>query len=50
MSGLDLRAFQSDFAAALIARDPAARPRGLGADAAARFRVYRNNVHHGLGQ
>jgi hypothetical protein len=49
-----LESFQADFAAALLARDPAARPasmtRGLAREAAARFRVYRNNVHHGLSQ
>ena len=53
MSGPDLRSFQADFAAALTARDPAARPaemtRGMTREAAARFRVYRNNLHHGLG-
>ena len=50
MSATDLTGFQTDFAAALRAGDPAARPQGLDAEAAARFRVYRNNLYHGLGQ
>ncbi len=48
MTRPSLENFQADFAAALLARDPAARPVGLTPEAAARFRVYRNNVHHGL--
>ena len=50
MSAPDLATFQTGFAAALTASDPAARPNGLDGEAAARFRIYRNNVHHGLGQ
>ncbi len=50
MSRLGLQAFQANFAAALTASDPAAHPKGLGGQAAARFRIYRNNVYHGLGQ
>lgn len=49
MSALDLRSFQADFAAALTAWDPAARPEGMTYQASSRFRVYRNNLHHGLG-
>ncbi|MDX1576632.1 MAG: DNA-binding domain-containing protein [Kiloniellales bacterium] len=50
MSRPDLESFQAGFAAALLARDPAARPAGLTPEAAARFRVYRNSVHYGLSQ
>jgi len=50
MTRPNVESFQADFAAALMARDPAARPEGMTREAAARFRVYRNNVHHGLGQ
>ena len=50
MSRFDLGTFQTDFAAALNASDPAARPTGLNGQAAARFRIYRNNVYHGLGE
>ena len=50
MSAPDLATFQTGFAAALTASDPGARPNGLDGEAAARFRIYRNNVHHGLGQ
>lgn len=48
MSKLKPQTFQADFAAALISRDPAARPKGLGCEAATRFRIYRNNFYHGL--
>ncbi len=40
----------ADFAAALLAPEPDARPSWLPDDQAARFAVYRNNLHHGLGQ
>ena len=50
MSRLGLQTFQADFSAALIARDPAARPDGLDREAEARFRIYRNNFYHDLGQ
>lgn len=50
MSQPNLQAFQTNFAAALAASDPTARPKGLDGEAVARFRIYRNNVHHGLGQ
>ncbi len=49
MSRPELDDFQAGFAAALLASDPTARPQGLDGEASARFRVYRNNVHHGLG-
>lgn len=38
----------AEFAAALLAPDPAARPSWLADDQAARFAVYRNNLFHGL--
>ena len=41
-------ALQQDFAAALSSGDAAACPTGLTGEAAARFRIYRNNVQHGL--
>ena len=50
MSATGLAAFQAGFAAALRARDPAAWPPGLSEEARARFRIYRNNVRHGLGR
>ena len=50
MSTLKLQTFQADFAAALIASDPAARPKGFSSKAAVRFRIYRNNFYHGLSQ
>ncbi|MEQ9639847.1 MAG: DNA-binding domain-containing protein [Alphaproteobacteria bacterium] len=40
----------ADFAAALLAPEPDARPAWLSDDQVARFAVYRNNLHHGLGQ
>lgn len=43
-----LAALQRDFAEALTAADGDAAPAALDAAAARRFRVYRNNVHHGL--
>ncbi len=49
MSGDDLSGFEAAFARALLSGDPAARPAGLDADTAHRFRVYRNNYYHGLG-
>lgn len=42
--------FRSAFAAALTARDPAARPAGLDPGQAPGFAVYRNNVHRALGE
>ncbi len=50
MSAQSLQHFQADFAAALASSDPAARPQGLDGEAADRFRVYRNNFYHGVGQ
>lgn len=50
MTRPDVAQFQADFAGALLAHDPAARPAGLTPEAAARFRVYRNNLHHGLAE
>ena len=50
MSGTHLHAFQTDFAAALASGDPAVRPHGLAGEMASRFRVYRNNFYHGIGQ
>ena len=50
MSKLNPQTFQADFAAALTSRDPAARPKRLGCEAAERFRIYRNNYYHGLSQ
>ncbi len=50
MSGLSLQPFQADFAAALASGNPAARPEALAGEAAARFRIYRNNFYHGLSQ
>ena len=47
MNNPHLQSFQADFAAALTAGDPAARPRELAGD---RFRVYRNNFVHGISQ
>lgn len=44
----NLYAFQKDFAAAVGADDPEARPDGLSVDASWRFNVYRNNFFHGL--
>ena len=50
MSGLKLDPFQADFAAALASGDPGACPEALAGEAAKRFRIYRNNFHHGLSQ
>ncbi len=50
MSTQSLRLFQAGFAAALASGDPLARPQGLVGEAADRFRVYRNNFFHGVGQ
>ena len=49
MSKRDLYAFQAEFAAAMASRD-AACPRTLAGAAAERFRIYRNNFYHGLGE
>ena len=50
MSTQSLRLFQAGFAAALASGDPLARPQGLVGEAADRFRIYRNNFFHGIGQ
>jgi len=41
---------QAELAAFLLSPEPSARPSLLSGAAAARFRVYRNNFHHGLGR
>ncbi len=50
MSAPPLPTLQAEFAAALLARDAGARPDFLSGEAAERFRVYRNNVFHGLSE
>jgi hypothetical protein len=47
---MSLAEFQAGFARALANADAEARPAGLNAEAARRFRIYRNNVHWGLSQ
>jgi hypothetical protein len=50
MTAPTLAAWQAAFAAALRADESDARPAFLKGEAARRFRVYRNNVYHGLPQ
>ncbi len=45
---MDLQSFQSDFAKAVRADDPNARPDLIDGDQGWRFGVYRNNFFHGL--
>lgn len=50
MSALVQQTFETDFARSILSSDPKARPAMLTGDAALRFRLYRNNYFHGLGQ
>ena len=50
MSEADLLAYQSDFAACLLAAETDAAPVSLEPRYRQRFRVYRNNFYHGLGE
>lgn len=50
MSALIQQTFEADFAKSILSGDPDARPAMLKGDAASRFRLFRNNYYHGLGQ
>ena len=50
MNALVQQAFETDFAKSILSGDPDARPTILKGDAALRFRLFRNNYYHGLGQ
>ena len=50
MSELNFERFQADFAVALASGNPAACPEALVGEAAERFRIYRNNFFHSVGQ
>lgn len=50
MSALTLARWQDELSAALVAADGASAPSVLTARAADRFRVYRNNLYHGLSE
>ena len=45
-----LLAYKSDFAANLLAAEPDAAPASLEPQYRQRFRIYRNNLYHGLGE
>jgi hypothetical protein len=45
-----LLAYKSDFAAKLLAAEPDAAPASLEPQYRQRFRIYRNNLYHGLGE